>query len=272
MPCCAAAVPQEYFFPREDGAKARAAAAFARSVAVPAAAAARHRRSATTLPGDLSSQQGSPVAGSPMRRAAGAAPGDGSSQPGSGQQSPRVSGGTPRGAAVVNAGWRSAPGKLHRRTSSLAEASLSRTSTMGGSATAAAAAAAAAAALLEAAAEGAAPPAPAPVGAFVSLQLQRTSASGLTYLSRSSITALEPGGGSGTLASMAVAGGTLGGGRLFRPISSVSLAALEESSVSPRRTPRALLACCRRMALVCGPLAVACGSSCTHRLACKPPA
>lgn len=35
--------PQEYFFPREDEAKARAAAAFARSVAVPAAAAARHR-------------------------------------------------------------------------------------------------------------------------------------------------------------------------------------------------------------------------------------
>ena len=59
---------QEYFFPREDEAKARAAAAFARSVAVPPAAAARHRRSATALPAAATggpelagSHQGSPV-------------------------------------------------------------------------------------------------------------------------------------------------------------------------------------------------------------------
>lgn len=56
---------QEYFFPREDESKARAAAAFARSVAVPAAAAARHRRSATALPAsgaaDYGSHQGSPM-------------------------------------------------------------------------------------------------------------------------------------------------------------------------------------------------------------------
>lgn len=71
VPCCILVLDplhsavQEYFFPREDESKARAAAAFVRSVAVPAAAAARHRRSATALPGsgmaDYGSQQGSPM-------------------------------------------------------------------------------------------------------------------------------------------------------------------------------------------------------------------
>ena len=66
---------QEYFFPREDEAKARAAAAFARSVAAPPGVA-RHRRSATALPltvgipgGDYPSHQGSPMA--PVRSQSG---------------------------------------------------------------------------------------------------------------------------------------------------------------------------------------------------------
>ncbi|KAL4444145.1 hypothetical protein ABPG75_011882 [Micractinium tetrahymenae] len=211
----------EYFFPREDEAKARAAAAFARSVAVPAAAAARHRRSATALPDLGSSHQGSPVAGSPMRRQlvaalageTGAEPTG--SQPGSGRQSP-LEAGTPRASGIVNAGWRSAPTKQNRHsTSATTEASLSRQGTFGSTAGAAAAAAAADAALLATAAETAAALATAGAlarpGGLAAFQ-QRAALVGPPGLERTSSSAL-------------------GAGRLYRPLSSVSLAS--EDSARP---------------------------------------
>ena len=140
--------------------------------------------------------------GSPVKRVGGALAGGGDgSQPSSGGQSPLVAG-TPKGAGVPNLGWRSAPSKLHRQsTSGSGEAGApSRQATLDRQAAAEAAAAAAAAAA--GGAGSGAPPA-----------LQRRSGM-LAQLHRTS----------GNLA----AGGT--GSRLYRPLSSVSLAS-EDGSV-----------------------------------------
>lgn len=136
-------------------------------------------------------------------------------------------------------GWRSAPSKLHRRTSSLAAegGNLSRQSTLGGSATAAAAAAAAEASLLEAAAETAAALASgggAGAGPSVAFNLQRTSGGGPSHLQRTSATGQLERAGSGAM--RAGAGSTLAGGRLYRPLSSISLAASDADSVSDGRS------------------------------------